>query len=97
MNINCFDFHTSENWNTPKVKQINIVLLLFDISDLYSFQKLKTSWITRIKEKMNFATIILVGTKSDLRNEDNNQQLRKFNDKKKYSKNGIRESVWKEC
>ena len=27
----------------------------------------------------------------------NNQQLRKFNDKKKHSKNGICRSLWKKC
>jgi len=66
------DDSSSEEGNQSriqKLKQSDVVILLFSIIDLRSFQSVKYKWLEEVRELDEDLPVILVGNKIDLREE----------------------------
>jgi len=52
-----------------KIKQVDVIILLFSIIDLRSFQSAKNKWLEEVRELNEDLPLVLVGNKIDLREE----------------------------
>jgi len=64
------------------LKGSHIVLMVFDITNLRSFEKIKEKWYKRAREQAPNSTILLLGNKADLDNKQVlSQNINKFIEK----------------
>merc|ERR1712096_571684 len=60
-----------EQIRTSMYSDIQLFFICFSLDDVTSFENVKTKWLPEVKSKNPSAFIIIVGTKSDLRDIEN--------------------------